>query len=218
MSPTACRRESVVRHSRRRLLRRRARGHLPRTPRWHPTMRRYRAADRGPGRAAPPGRTGRRSADRRSSTVRSARRGQTAETRRAQALWRHPDIAHLGEHPIGRELIVPIRAPRRHPMRSEHRRFSSRPHFFDSYRNAALQRLRRRLGKPGDFDRVLDCACGSGVAVRYVDEGRELRAERLGEAIHEEVVRGALGKIVGGIDISDRRALVPSGDHVSWKP
>ena len=54
---------------------------------------------------------------------------------------------------------------------------------------------------------------GCGVAVRDVDERRELRPERLGEAVHEEVVRRALGKLVGGIDVSHRCALVPAGDH-----
>ena len=51
-----------------------------------------------------------------------------------------------------------------------------------------------------------------GVALGHADERRQLGTERLGEAVHEEVVCRPGGKVVRGVDVSHRHALIPAGD------
>ena len=69
------------------------------------------------------------------------------------------------------------------------------------------------LGQPGDRDRVGDRACRFGLARHHPDKLRQLRAVRVGEAVHEETVWRTKRKVVVWIYISDRRALVPTGHH-----
>ncbi len=125
----------------------------------------------------------------------------------------HSDIAHLGEHTLGRELISPsgylTHTPGDRSTSNFHRVLTSSsrtgtPRFNDSVAASASQATSTASST---------VHAGAALPFADIDEGRELRTERLGEAVHEEVVRGALGKVVGGIDISHRRTLVPAGDH-----
>ena len=92
------------------------------------------------------------------------------------------------------------------------------PHFLDRYRDAALQRLGRGFGEPGDLDRIGHRACRGRVALDHIDEGTEFGAERVGEPVHEEVVRRTGRELVAGIDIPHGRTLIPAGDHCVVKP
>ena len=124
-----------------------------------------------------------------------------------------PDVAHLGEHAVRGELVAPARhlahTPRDRRACDFHRDLTSSI----------------RTGTPRCNDSVAASAshatstasatvhAGRGGAVDHVDERGQLGAERVGEAVHEEVVRRPGGKLVVGIDISHRHALVPAGDH-----
>ena len=95
------------------------------------------------------------------AAARSAARDRTAGSPRAQLRRGQSDVAHLGEHPFGCELIAPS-GYLAHPPGNRgacdfqcfHRDLTSSIR----HRHTALQRLGRRLGEPGHLDGVGDRA------------------------------------------------------------